>query len=108
MPAGPRKIWESDCGQGGSSPVIAAGHAYVLGWKNGQDTLQCIEMASGKTVWRQTYASPRYGRHAKGDQGFYGGPSATPEFDADTGYLHTLSCDGELRAWDTAKDGAMV
>lgn len=108
MPAGPKKLWDSDAGQGGSSPVVVAGKAYVAGWKEGRDTVQCLDMATGKSVWRQSCPSPRFGRHAIGDQGFYGGPSATPEFDASTGFLYTLSCDGELRAWDTAKDGATV
>jgi outer membrane protein assembly factor BamB len=108
MPAGPRKVWEVNCGQGSSSPVVAGERAYVIGWKNGQDTVLCLDMKTGTEVWRQSYPSPRYGRQAKGDQGFYGGPSATPEFDAQTGILYTLSCDGELRAWDTGKDGATV
>ncbi len=108
MPAGPKKLWEVQCGQGGSSPVAAAGQVYVVGWYDGKDTLQCFDAATGRNLWRQSYAAPRFGRHAVGDQGFYGGPSATPEFDPATGILYTLGCDGELRAWDTGKSGALV
>jgi outer membrane protein assembly factor BamB len=108
MPAGPKKLWEVQCGQGGSSPVTDAGRVYVAGWYKNEDTVQCFDAATGKNQWRQSYAAPRYGRHAVGDQGFYGGPSATPEFDPATGVLYTLGCDGELRAWDTAKNGAVV
>lgn len=108
MPAGPKKLWETQCGQGGSSPVVVAGRAYVIGWYKDEDTLQCFDMISGRALWRQSYASPRFGRHAIGDKGFYGGPSATPEFDAATEILYTLSCDGELRAWDTTREGATV
>jgi hypothetical protein len=67
MPAGPRKIWEANCGQGSSSPVVVAGRVYVIGWYQGQDTVQCFDLAAGKASWRQSYTSPRYGRHAVGD-----------------------------------------
>ena len=35
-------------------------------------------------------------------------PTATPEFDAETGFLYTLSTDGDLICWDTAADGKRV
>ena len=41
-----------------------------------------------------------------GDQRMYRGATATPEFDPTTGLLYTLSCDGDLRAWDATKSGA--
>lgn len=105
LPAGPQQIWETNSGQGSSSPVAAGGRVYVIGWKDGRDLLQCLDLTSGQPLWQQGYGSPRFGRHAVGDQGFYGGPSATPEFDAETGLLYTLSCDGELRAWNTREEG---
>ena len=43
----------------------------------------------------QEYDSPRFGRLAEGDQGLYSGPTSTPEFDAASGLLFTLSCDGQ-------------
>lgn len=108
LPEGPPKRWEARCGQGSSSPVAVAGKVYVTGWENDRDTLQALDAATGRKLWSQSWEAPRYGRHAVGDQGFYGGPSATPEFDADTGYLYTLGCDGELRAWDTRQEGKLV
>jgi outer membrane protein assembly factor BamB len=108
LPAGPPQRWESNPGQGSSSPVVAAGQVYTMGWKEGRDQIQCLDLLTGALLWQQTYESPRFGRHAVGDQGFYGGPSATPEFDADTGLLFTLSCDGELRAWNTRDKGLPV
>ena len=43
-----------------------------------------------------------------GDQGLYGGPTSTPEYDRETGLLYTLSCDGDLNCWDTQRRGERV
>ena len=59
-------------------------------------------------IWSQSYACPRYGRYAEGDQAFYSGPTATPVLDADSGLLYTLSSAGDLRCWDTDKQGRLV
>lgn len=97
--------WVKNVGEGASAPVVVQGHVYVLGWRQGQDILWCLDVASGAEQWQMSYPSPRHGRHAVGDQDFYGGPSACPEFDTDTGILYTLSVDGDLRAWDTRQQG---
>lgn len=108
LPKGPPKAWEMDCGQGGASPVVSGGKVFVSGWDGGRDTLRCVDLRSGKTNWEQSRPAPRYGRHAVGDQGFYGGPSATPEYDVATGLVYTLGCDGDLCAWDPAQNGKLV
>jgi outer membrane protein assembly factor BamB len=88
--------------------VVAGERLYTLGYRGGVDTVVCLEVASGRKLWAQSYASPDYGRHAIGDKSMYSGPSSTPEYDPATGLLYTLGIDGELRAWDTKKDGAKV
>ena len=35
-------------------------------------------------------------------------PASTPSFDAATGYLYTMSTDGDLQCWDTARGGRRV
>ena len=100
--------WEANVGEGCSSPVVANGRLYTLGWKNNQDTVVCLDAATGKTRWKQSYNSPRYGRHHKGDEDAYSGPTATPEIDTTTGLLYTLSADGGLACWDTASEGRRV
>ena len=86
-----------------------------MGWQGdrgrrgrGVDTLYCIEAASGKELWKQSYACPYQGRVSTGDEGAYGGPSSTPTFDKSTEFVYTLSTDGDLRCWDTRKSGALV
>ena len=87
-----------------------------MGWSGGSrrrgggggDTLYCIAAASGKELWKQSYACPYQGRLSTGDESAYGGPSSTPTFDKSTGMIYTLSIDGDLRCWDTRKGGTLV
>ena len=97
--------WRRSVGIGSTSPILADNRVYVLGWSHGKDHVVCLDAATGRTVWETTYPCPKYGRYSIGDKGYYGGPSATPEFDAATGLLYTLSTDGDLAAWDTRKQG---
>jgi outer membrane protein assembly factor BamB len=104
----PRELWRIDVGAGGTSPLVIDGKLYVAGWREGQDTVYCFDAASGAEIWKQSYAAPQYGRQAVGEQGLYSGMSATPKFDPETGYLYTVSLDGDLNCWDTAAQGANV
>ena len=100
--------WKATVGQGSTSPVVIGESVYVMGWRNQQDILSCLEANSGKRIWTVSYSCPRYGRLATGDEGLYSGPTSTPEYDAETGYLYSLSCDGDLNCWDTARRGQQV
>jgi outer membrane protein assembly factor BamB len=95
--------WESAVGEGSTSPLIAGGHLYVMGWQDGHDHVRCLDAKTGKPVWEASYACPKFGRHATGDENAYSGPTSTPEHDAGTGNLYTLSCDGDLNCWHTAQ-----
>lgn len=101
-------VWSANFGAGGSSPiVVAGGTAYFFGWYDGQDHLQAVDLKTGKKLWKSSYDSTQYGRHATGDEGLYRGPSSTPEFDPATGIIYTLSLDGELRAIDSKDSGKL-
>jgi len=100
--------WTAQVGIGGTSPIVAGGHVYVMGWSEGAETVLSLDAATGREVWRQSYACPEHPRYHKGDESLYGGPSSTPEFDAETGYLYTLSTDGDLNCWDTGDGGRRV
>lgn len=105
---GEKPQWTSQVGAGASSPVVTGGRLYALGWRGGREQLVCLDAATGRRLWVQSYAAPRYGRHKVGDEFLYAGPSSTPEFDADTGLLFTLGIDGDLRAWDASDEGRGV
>lgn len=101
-------LWSADVGEGSTSPIVAGGRVFVMGWQGNADTLFCFDAASGRELWRQSYRCPRFGRRADGDQGLYSGPTSSPEFDTETGLLYTLSCDGDLHCWNTKDAGAKL
>ncbi|MBI3922028.1 MAG: PQQ-binding-like beta-propeller repeat protein [Armatimonadetes bacterium] len=100
--------WAAHVGEGSTSPIVVGKRLYALGWFPDQNHVFCLDADTGKEVWQQSYACPRYGRNAVGDTGLYGGPTSTPEYDSATGYLHTLSADGDLNCWDTRAQGKRV
>ncbi len=97
--------WRARVDEGAASPVTADDRIFTIGWRDGRDVVRCLDAATGKPRWEQAFASPRFGRHAVGDQSMYRGATATPEYDPESGLLFTLGCDGDLRAWDTRDGG---
>lgn len=103
-----KPAWTANLGEGASAPLVVGDDVYTLGYAGGKDVLRCLRASDGKESWAVEYKCPKYGRHHVGDEGLYSGPSGTPEFDADTGLLYTLSADGDLNAWDTRAKGKKV
>lgn len=103
-----QEAWSVDIAAGSSSPVVVSGRLYTMGWQEGQDHVMCLDAETGERRWSVNYPCPAYGRNAVGDQGIYSGPSSTPEFDLETGFLYTLSTDGDLHCWNTRAKGAKV
>jgi outer membrane protein assembly factor BamB len=101
-------VWTAKVGDGNTSPIVVQGRLYTMGWAQGKDTVRCLDAATGKDLWSQSYPCPQRGRVHQGDEGFYSGPISTPEFDSATGFLYTLSLDGDLFCWDTKNDGRKV
>lgn len=101
-------LWRANVGEGGTSPLVVAGRVYVLGWQDGRDRVACLDAATGRSLWSAAYDCPAHGRRAIGDDGLYSGPTSTPEYDAETGYLYTLSCDGGLHCWSTRENGRRI
>ena len=97
--------WEANVGLGSTSPLVADGHVYVMGWENGQDRVRCLDARKGRPIWMGSYPCPKHGRYASGDESLYGGVTSTPEWDPTTHLLYTLSCDGDLICWDTDAAG---
>lgn len=101
-------VWTAQVGDGGSSPIVAEGRVYTIGWRDGAECVECRDLPSGEVLWSRSYEAPRYARYHVGDEGQYSGPSATPEYDPETGLLFTLGIDGDLTCWDAARDGERV
>ena len=100
--------WTVNVGEGASSPLLVGDQIFVLGYRDGQNFVSCLESQTGKVEWSTSFQTRRYGRNAMGDEGLYSGPSSTPEFDPDTRLLYTLGADGDLHCWDAQKRGAKV
>ncbi len=103
-----KRLWKRNVGVGCGSPIVVDGCLYALGWKNNRDYLQCLDARNGNVKWEQAYRCPLYGRRSTGDKGQYAGPSSTPEYDTETGYIYTLSTDGDLNCWNTKQRGKKV
>jgi len=104
-------VWETKSEAGASAPIVVDGKVYSLGWTrepSPHDVVVCLDAKTGKQLWAQQYECPEYGRRSEGDKGLYSGPSASPTFDSKTGFLYTLSTDGDLNCWDTASEGKLV
>jgi len=113
----PRKLWSTNVGVGCTSPIVVGNRLYVMGWQGkdksvarpgGRDTLYCFDLHTGRTLWKQSYPCRYQGRLRKGDERQYGGPLSTPAFDKSTGFIYTLSVDGDLRCWDAKNRGKLV
>lgn len=100
--------WTASVGAGAATPLVVAGRVYVMGWRQGHDTVACLDAATGERVWQRRYPCPSHGRYHSGDEGSYSGPSATPAYDPVTGLLYTLSIDGDFNCWNTREGGRRV
>lgn len=87
--------WEHSPGEGYSSPVVAGNRVYMMGRREPDETLCCLELATGKTVWEQSWPTP-----FKCD--FGNGPRATPVLA--NGKVVSIGIAGDLRVVN-ADDG---
>jgi outer membrane protein assembly factor BamB len=95
--APPKLLWEVDVGEGVSHPSIAGGKVYVFGLVDGpQDAVQCLDLDSGRTLWRVT-APGIVGRSESEGNGIRGS-IATPAVDGNR--LFTYHRSHDLRCWD--------
>jgi len=90
--------WRASVGVGFSSMAVAGNRVYTIGHnglkKDGVETVHCLDAASGKTVWKDSYPAVLV------DYLHEGGPCSTPTVDGDK--LYTLSKDGRLKCYDAA------
>lgn len=100
--------WTANVGVGASSPLVVGNSVYTLGRSEGHDVLRSLNTLDGRERWSVRYKTPEFARFHNGDEGFYSGPSSTPEYDPKTKFIYTLGSDGDLHCWDTASQGKKV
>ena len=97
-PDRPRQLWKVPAGIGHSSPVVAGNRLYQFSRLGDDEALTAYDAATGRQIWRQTYAAPYEMNPAATTHGK--GPKSTPV--VDRGRVFTLGISGILSAFDAA------
>ena len=93
-----KRSWRVEIGEGYSSPVVAAGRAFVHTRRDPEEIVTGINLADGKVVWEQKYQA-QFKKNQYAVE-MAKGPNSTPLVVGDS--LFTLGVTGILNAWDTA------
>lgn len=88
--SGPVQLWKAKVGIGFSSTTIANGRLYTIGNTDDVESVVCLDVLSGKLLWKHDYACPL------DDRFFEGGPTSTPTIDGDSVFV--LSRTGEVKS----------
>lgn len=93
-----QRTWRVEIGEGYSSPVVAAGRAFVHSRRDPEEIVIGINLADGKVIWEKKYQAQFKKNQYAVDMAK--GPNSTPLVSG--GRLFTLGVTGILNAWDTA------
>jgi outer membrane protein assembly factor BamB len=97
-PSGLKAGWKVTVGVGHSSPLVVGKNAFVFTREGENEVVQALDLATGKTVWRQAYPAPYTVNMAARSHGK--GPKSTPV--VANGRVFTLGISGILSAFDAA------
>jgi len=97
---GPPVVWSRDVGAGYSGPVVVGKRLILFHRVDNEDRVECLEAATGKPLWKFSYATAYRDRLGKGD-----GPRSTPLIAGK--HVYTLAADGRLHCLELA-NGAKV
>ncbi len=98
----PKQLWKVNTGQSYSSLTVKGNRLYTMGNAKGKDTVYCLDVETGKTVW--THSDPHGKRESQADP-YPKATTATPVVDGDC--VYTLSREG-LALCLAAKTGKLV
>jgi outer membrane protein assembly factor BamB len=99
---GPKQLWKKALSGGFSSVVVADGKLFTQTKEKNQETVLCLDAATGKEIWQYRYDCD-YAAHPSFTGGGMPksrtGPRATPA--VDNGRVYTLGATGILLCLDT-------
>jgi outer membrane protein assembly factor BamB len=90
------KKWSIAVGRGESSPVLVGDKVYVFSRQGGDEVTRCLDAASGKEVWKESYATAE----VKGPAAQFPGTRSTPA--VGEGKICTLGANGVVCCRDAA------
>ncbi|MEW6303840.1 MAG: PQQ-binding-like beta-propeller repeat protein [Verrucomicrobiota bacterium] len=92
---GPKLVWKgTGLGGGYSTPSVANGRLYGMGYKGGQEAIWAVDANSGKVLWSTPIGS------ASQNMGYPEGTRSTPTVDGDA--LYAIGAGGTLICVDAA------
>jgi outer membrane protein assembly factor BamB len=95
--------WKVEVGEGHASPLAVGDRVYVFSRESEQEVVRSLELATGRQVWRQSYAAPYTMNPAATGHGK--GPKSTPTVAG--GRVFTFGISGILSCFDAAA-GSLV
>ena len=85
---GPKRLWSfEDCGIGYSGPAIVGDRLYILGSRDGEEALLCLDTNNGKELWAAPIGPEL-------ENGWGNGPRGTPTVDSD--HVYAVGAEGNL------------
>lgn len=90
-----KPVWSIEVGEGSSMPIVVEGRVYQQSRQRGEEVVWCLELDSGKVIWRESY-EVSYQIRSPGER-HGNGPLSNPTLAG--GRLFTLSVTGILSAW---------
>jgi outer membrane protein assembly factor BamB len=90
--------WKVEVGAGYATPLLVGDRVYMFARLNDQETMQALDAASGKVLWRTGYPAVFTPMSAAARHG--AGPKSTPVFA--NGRLYSIGMTGIVTAWDAA------
>jgi outer membrane protein assembly factor BamB len=92
---GPPRLWLRDVGEGFAGPVVVGERLILLHRVGNEDVVESLDIATGKSQWKQTAPTAYSDSFGKGD-----GPRSTPCVVDDR--VYTLAANGRLQCLDLA------
>lgn len=100
---GPKKLWSyTNAGHGYSGFAVAGGRLFTQGVRDGQETLICLDAATGKELWTTPFGPDNKAQY---NVGWGEGPRSSPTVDVDR--VYALGATGDLVCF-AAKDGKLI
>ena len=92
-----KPLWKVVVGVGHSSPVVAGGRVYLHSRQEEQEIVSCLDLSSGRLIWKDSYPVPYTMNPAATGHGK--GPKSTPV--VSEGRLYAFGITGVLSCFDT-------